>query len=73
LSVDPAPSNFAATREFFAAFAFLCGKSFLSLARHYGFRAEESDFILNYDTRLRCAAARQVKDRLGRETESEEE
>lgn len=34
---------------------------------------DELDFILNYDTRLRCAAARQVKYRLARDTESEEE
>jgi hypothetical protein len=33
------------------------------LARHYGFTAEELDFILNYD----------IKYRLGRDTESEEE
>ena len=33
------------------------------LAEHYGFTAEELDFILNYD----------IKYRLGRDTESEEE
>ena len=33
------------------------------LARHYGFTAEELDFILNYD----------IKYRLGRDTESEDE
>ena len=32
-------------------------------ARHYGFTAEESDFILNYD----------IKYRLGRDTEGEAE
>jgi len=33
------------------------------LAVHYGFTAEELDFILNYD----------IKYRLGRDTESEDE
>jgi hypothetical protein len=33
------------------------------LARHYGFSPEELDFILNYD----------IKYRLGRDTENEEE
>ena len=33
----------------------------------------ELDFMLNYDTRLRFATARQVKYRLGRDTETEEE
>ena len=33
------------------------------LARHYGFTAEELDFIINYD----------IKYRLGRDTEGEEE
>ena len=33
------------------------------LAAHYGFTAEELDFILNYD----------IKYRLGRDTENEEE
>ncbi len=33
------------------------------LARHYGFTEEELDFILNYD----------IKYRLGRSTEAEEE
>jgi len=33
------------------------------LAGHYGFTAEELDFILNYD----------IKYRLGRDTEAEEE
>ena len=33
------------------------------LARHYGFTAEELDFILNYD----------IKYRLGRDTESDAE
>ena len=40
---------------------------------HYGFTAAELDFILNYDTRLRLASARQVNYRLGRDTETEEE
>jgi len=41
--------------------------------RHYGFPAEELEFILNYDTRLRRALGGQVKYRLGRDTETEEE
>ena len=43
------------------------------LAGHYGFTAEELDFILNYDTCLRLGFGRQVKYRLGRDTEVEEE
>lgn len=35
--------------------------NFLPLAGHYGFTAEELDFILNYD----------IKFRLGRDTETE--
>jgi hypothetical protein len=42
------------------------------LARHYGFPAEELDVILNYDTRLCQASARQVKYRLSLDTETEE-
>jgi hypothetical protein len=47
---------------------------------HYGFTAEELDFILNYDTRLRLSAVpaqagrgfgRQVKYRPGRDTGEE--
>lgn len=41
-------------------------------ARHYGFKAEELDFILNYDTCLRRDFGGQVKYRFGRHTEGEE-
>jgi len=37
--------------------------TFTATARHYGFTAEELDFILNYD----------IKYRLGRESESEDD
>ena len=43
------------------------------LAGHYGFTAEELDFILNDDTRLRQGFGGQVKYRLGRDTEEETE
>ena len=41
------------------------------LAKHYGFTAEELDFILNHDTCLRRGFGRQVKYRLGRGVEDE--
>ncbi|HKI68936.1 MAG TPA: hypothetical protein VKA67_05065, partial [Verrucomicrobiae bacterium] len=34
-----------------------------------GFTVAELDFIINYDTRLRCAGARHVEYRPGRENE----
>jgi hypothetical protein len=40
-----------------------CGKTSQRLAGHYGFTAEELDFILNYD----------IKYRLGRDPESDAE
>jgi hypothetical protein len=43
------------------------------LACHYGFTAEELDFILNYDTRLRQGFGGQVKYRFGRSTGEEED
>ena len=61
------------TVQFLAAFAFFVGKPFRRLARHYGFMAEELDFILNYDTRLRRGFGGQVKPRLSRDIESKEE
>ena len=42
------------------------------LACYYRFTAAELDFIVNYDTRLRCATARQVKYRLGRHSGEED-
>ena len=53
----------AEREKFFAFSAFFRGKPSRRLARHYGFTAEELDFILNYD----------IKYRLGRDTENEEQ
>jgi len=42
------------------------------LAVHYGLTAEELDFVVNYDTRLRRGFGGQVKYRLGRSAGEED-
>ena len=66
ISVYQGLKIFAASRLRFSStrhVAFLCGEPIRRLARHYGSTAEKLDFLLNCD----------IKHRLGRDTEGEEE